>query len=595
MTTIHQKAANVISIIGENSEVLWAWASAEHYAQVVSAHGDDLLVRVGQRFDFAPLEAACQGYRRYGGQRGQEATHTIGQLCRALLAKWLKGWSYRQTCRELSSNSLLRWFVGYRLYESTLSYVTLQRFEAWVRQHQGRLFFDELLRQMDQDFPQEQTQPQVGDTFALYAKVTRQSRTELLRDGCRRLLAHWQSLSPQQPLPGLNEALSEALWGRERERPEFVLEKAERDERACQTALAAAVFLGLAQQARRLLPTGPSLLQAAFERWLALVAKLLSDEFVFERNAAGEALSARQATDQERGRFVLGSTVDPEATFRKHGKRVDLGYNIHVAASEAFVREIFATTGAVPDASGVAALLAHQQAAGFPLPKKLIYDRAAGSAKTFQAVHRASGGQTQLVAALIDHSKGKERFGPLDFTLNEDGSLTCPGGQTTTKAYRSNSADGWTYRFSAQQCQGCPFWDQCRGPRPATPETESGEATTADTPAPSKKRRGPKPNSHRQVFISAYRSLQRQAIRYTQSDAFKEDMKRRPAIERIIAALVRYNGARRAHSIGLAKADDQVRMAATAFNLKRWLVLTLAREKAQRVRRGHDPPEENDG
>ncbi len=117
--------------------------------------------------------------------------------------------------------------------------------------------------------------------------------------------------------------------------------------------------------------------------------------------------------------------------------------------------------------------------------------------------------------------------------------------------------------------------------RPRTRKTEkAGEKT--------KKRRGPKPDSHRQVFISRYRSQQRQAILYTQTAAFKTDMKLRPAIERTIAAGVpsgpRYNGARRAKSIGLAKADFQVRMAALAFNLKRWLALTLAKEKAQRHR-----------
>ena len=69
-------------------------------------------------------------------------------------------------------------------------------------------------------------------------------------------------------------------------------------------------------------------------------------------------------------------------------------------------------------------------------------------------------------------------------------------------------------------------------------------------------------------------------------------MKQRCAIERVIAALVRYNGARRARSTGLAKADFQVRMAAVAFNLKHWLVMRLAQEKAQRY---HPPPEEEDG
>ena len=217
----------------------------------------------------------------------------------------------------------------------------------------------------------------------------------------------------------------------------------------------------------------------------------------------------------------------------------------------------------------------------------LIYDRAAGSPKTFQAVAEASNGQIQLVARLINHSQNSDRFGPLDFTLQADGSLTCPGDRSSTKVYRSHSADGWTYRFSAGQCQDCPLWEKCRGLL-VVPEATPVEILAdppIDAPKAQKKRRsGPKPDGYRQVFISDYRSQQRLAILYTQTAEFQADMKLRPGIEGTIAALVRYNDARQAHSIGLAKADFQERMAAVAFNLKRWRRLTLEREKAQRHR-----------
>jgi len=75
-----------------------------------------------------------------------------------------------------------------------------------------------------------------------------------------------------------------------------------------------------------------------------------------------------------------------------------------------------------------------------------------------------------------------------------------------------------------------------------------------------------------------------QSIRFSQTAEFKADMKLRPGIEGKIAALVRYNDARQAHSTGLVKAEFQERMAAVAFNLKRWRLLILAQEKAQRYR-----------
>ena len=79
--------------------------------------------------------------------------------------------------------------------------------------------------------------------------------------------------------------------------------------------------------------------------------------------------------------------------------------------------------------------------------------------------------------------------------------------------------------------------------------------------------------------MSDYRDWQCTAILYIKTPAFETDMKFRPTIERVIAGLVRFNGARHANGYGLINADFQVRMAALAFNLKRWAVLTKAKEK----------------
>ena len=70
---------------------------------------------------------------------------------------------------------------------------------------------------------------------------------------------------------------------------------------------------------------------------------------------------------------------------------------------------------------------------------------------------------------------------------------------------------------------------------------------------------------------------------YLHTDTFKQDMKLRAQIERIIAALTRYNGARHAAGYGLANADCQLKMCAMAFNLKRWHTLHLERKKPVRA------------
>ena len=101
---------------------------------------------------------------------------------------------------------------------------------------------------------------------------------------------------------------------------------------------------------------------------------------------------------------------------------------------------------------------------------ELIYDSAAGTGKSHAQVTDASGGQTQLVAPLIDYDKTSQRFSPQDFQLSEDGStLTCPNGRTTPIAYRSGSGDGRNFRFLGHlHCAACPLWEHCRTQKPGS-------------------------------------------------------------------------------------------------------------------------------
>jgi hypothetical protein len=118
--------------------------------------------------------------------------------------------------------------------------------------------------------------------------------------------------------------------------------------------------------------------------------------------------------------------------------------------------------------------------------------------------------------------------------------------------YRSGSGDGRLFRFLGRQCRACPVWDLCRTQKPG-----SGRL--------------------RQVFISDYRREVELAQRYNATKQFQLDLKQRPRVERIIAALVRYNGARDARRRGKFKCDFQAKMNAVAYNLKKWMKLLTKR------------------
>jgi hypothetical protein len=338
-----------------------------------------------------------------------------------------------------------------------------------------------------------------------------------------------------------------------------LLDKSARDALEERTAVVAHHLLRLVQAVHSTQPCSRNLLYLALTRWVNLLHKVLTDEFLLTLDAQGACLQAALRSKHEKGAYAIGSAIDPEATFRLHGDRCDLGYNVNLSATTHFIRSVVTATGATPDSKLVAPSIAVQLSELGLAPPKLIYDRAAGSPKTYADVDNASNGQTQLVARLIDHARSNPLFGPQDCTLGEDGVLTCPAGKSTTRAYRSQSGAGWNYRFMPDQCQDCPLAALCR-------KAES------------------KPNSPRNFYISDYIYYQRKALAYLRTDAFQQDMRIRPAIERIIACLVRYHGARHAAGYGLANADYQAHMAAMAFNLKSWARLTRERRKPKRKR-----------
>ncbi len=482
--------------------------------------------------------------------------------------RYLLSCSLRESVGLVRRDMLVRWFCGFDLLERTPAFATLQRFERWMMAEKPRLLFDKALDRIDEDFALDKQSSQIGDTFALRSTTADLTLTQLLRRTASQWWDEYLALLPEgEEVPEQAQNLYKEVMGGEEEAPEYSLKGEEREKRA----------LACAHLLARLLPAVQSQVQSqsrltpeqkeSFSTWQQRLEKIMADEFVCQPGEKEQPPALRRASKEERGSYRILTPVDPDITLRVHDDKVDRGYNISLAATPDFVREIAAATGSTPDSAGVEKLIEQQKTHRGVVPPKLIYDQAAGTPKKIADVARVSDNRTLLVVRLVDYNRNRVRFGPLDFTLGENGVLTCPNGETSSRAYRSNSADGWNYRFLADQCAGCPLAEKCRG-----------DAVKA--------------GSYRQVFISAYQSQQRAAIAYMKTDEFQVDMKLRSAVERVIACLVRYNGARYTQGYGLARADFQVKMAATAYNpstgsghrLKHWLVLTLEREQAQRVK-----------
>jgi IS5 family transposase len=536
---------------------LQAWFSEQVYEHLQTINRQHILVQIHQHFDLGPLELACRDYHHQAGP-GTSITHPVPKLLRALLIKHLYAFSFQQTEVEISNNMLFRWFVGLTLFEPVCDHTTLYRFEAWLLEHQPRLWFDAVLRQIDGDFPEQRPLVQIGDTFAMRANAAVEPQVGLLRHLGERLLRDLHKESPEQyhrVMTGLDLG---GLLGAPDERPQFYLDEAAKGQRLMTTTLA------LIDLRERVLQSGSLEALPRVQLRLEEIARTLATDIEIHRDARGQVAWVEQVRKKVAGLYRLGSATDPEASYRTHGESLILGYNISLAATpDAIIREIQAASGAQVDQACVAPLLQTQAEHGYPLPSQLVFDQAAGAGKTRAEVERVSQGQTQLVAKI--HSTAQEgRFGPQDFRLSEDQqSLTCPQQISTLARYRSSNRDAYIYYFTAAQCQGCPFWAQCRDPKV-------------------------KASAERRVFISDYHEVVAAAQRYNQTPDFRKAMRLRPRIERIIFVLTHYDGARRAQSRGLAQADFQAKMSATVRNLRTWMKLRQKRELLPAVLPGQE-------
>ncbi len=530
---------------------LLVWLSDQTYLTLLQRDPDHLLVQLSDHLNCAPLETACANYHHAAGP-GTPPTHPVPRLARALLVKSLYNWSLRDLEWHIRFNLVVKWFVGYPIFAEGPDHSTLERFELWVCYKQHRTVFDEILHQIDADFPEERQHAQVGDTYALRANAAKESLVRLLRHTCKRLLATLRKIDAARAAAVRAELDNVALFGAPDERSEFHLTAAERIARVQTTVRAALDCIRLVRaQLETPMPFTAEQRTPILE-WLCYLDKIITDEVVLvpTQNPALPQVTERPA--DHKGAYRLGSATDPEATYRVHGDngaKTDFGYNVQVAATESFIREIQAATGTQPDAVAIPEILQAEAEHHNLVPEKLIYDTAAGNGKTRALVAETTDGQTQLVAPLPPTHTPTGKFTPDRFQLLDDETtLVCPNEQTTTLAYRSGSGDGRLFRFLGLQCRDCPVWELCR------------------TQAPGSKR-------YRQVFVSDYRREVEAARHYNATAAFKLDMQQRPRVERIIAALVRYNGARTARRRGKVKCDFQAKMNAVAYNLKKWMHL----------------------
>lgn len=560
MTIIPETTAQTESFL-KNHPGFAALLSNYTYDRLQSRDPDQPLFQLQELLDFAPLEKDCADYHSQHGP-GCKPTHSVPKLLRTLLVKYFYDYSLRETEFHIRYNLLIKSFVGYAVFDDGPDHSTISRFENYLILHYPRLFFDTVLNQIDDAFPDDRTCSQIGDTFAMHANAALESLIKRLRHTTQELLFAYRAADPEAYEKLWSQLDRDTLFGASDEKTECYLSPAQRRERLLATVDAALDCLRLIRQTAAGVPS--------VQTWIARLEKILNDELHLEQDEDSCLSNITLLTGKKRGQYRICSATDPDATIRNHGPgKKDFGYNVSVATTTDFVREIQVDTGSRPDAAAIPELLQTQQEHHDVCPDKFVYDQAAGHGKTAHLVEQATNGRTQLVAKPMSGKRKEGRFAAEDFALSDDGlALTCPNKRVSRRKYRSGSGDGHNFRFIAAQCLGCPFLQPCRDSQDA-------------------------PMTHKMVFISAYRAEWNRLVEYSKTEAFAADMKLRPQVERVISGLVLHNGARRAHFRGLEKVDFQAKMCATAYNLKRWVSLLSGKRHKKRRQFGAPAPSQS--
>jgi len=535
-------------LIGEFLAPILCWLETLVYRPLLRRCADHPLVLLARWYDPTAVVAACAGFHHAPGTPGAPPTFTIAQFVRA---EMVRAWA--DTCSDpaleelLSTNLLVRWFVGLPLSQPGPDHSTLADFHAYLTAHAPDAFFRDVLGFLSRVDPEEPaTTAQIVDTFAMASPVaTHPGPDQLLRHLCLRLARCWLAYAPpslQAALPPLDfSALARSCGAR------TAIERQQR----LQAAVTVATWLGDGLTPH--LPVLAEPLRAVVADYLAALVKVVADDLVVD----GTGFVTERPIGK-RGTRRLGSAVDLEATFRKHeGSLAVLGSNAVISITTTRIRAAVALTGSTPDNEAPSAVLEQQLAAGLPLPPYLVMDQIGGWGKTRARVDALSEGQTMMVARTpVSGGGDRSRFTVADFQVDaQRRTCICPNGVVSRKVYAHGSGDGISFCFLPSLCRDCPLWSQCRDP----------EA---------------KPNSERRVFISDYHIYLRAGEAFNRTPTGRALLAGRWQVEPTIAFLVRYQGCRRARRVGQAAAQCQLYQACAMRNLLLWL---------SRLRRGLSP------
>ena len=248
---------------------------------------------------------------------------------------------------------------------------------------------------------------------------------------------------------------------------------------------------------------------------------------------------------------MIQSPHEPEARYSKKRSTEWEGYKTHITETVAgehgnFITDMHVTPANVNDAQALDEIQQNLEDRSLS-PEQQYVDQGYMSAGHIERSLKEHGidlrGQVQA-----NSSSKPQGFQLCDFDIDiEQRQAICPAGKTSIRWSDVNGTKGVAYRaFFGKQCRTCPFFRE--------------DACTTSA-------------SGRRLDINLHHDTLQRRRQEQQTPEFKQEMKRRAAIEGTISEAVRGHGLRQNRYRGLAKTQLQASFTGTAINLKRLMAL----------------------
>lgn len=283
-----------------------------------------------------------------------------------------------------------------------------------------------------------------------------------------------------------------------------------------------------------------------------LLARVLAENFQVEQPADQAVLTVRVPPPG-----AVKNPHDPDAQWARKGKNTEwVGYKVQVAETvnetplqpgeptRSFVTALATQPATGSDEAGMQQVRQEQQDSGLPLAPALFVDSAYISAQVLKE-------ESEAGRELIGPAQEPSNRGPgiksdsFDIKLSERLAI-CPAGKSSSNCSRLQEEGGGkvSFRFEwGRQCHDCPLKSQCVG----------------------------KNQNHRTLVVGEHHQHLQERRREQKTQAFKQRMRQRNAIEGTQSELVRAHGLRHARYRGLPKVRLQNYLIGAACNIKRWL------------------------